>query len=111
MSCNKYFGCKDRVGKPYQPSNGTEGMQFMAEFCDRCEKDRKYRKTMDGQYGCEIMANAMCYKQTDPEYPKEWTFTEEGFPVCTAFEEELEPQVRESRKWEQEEWLPGMEDR
>ena len=25
--------------KPYQPSNGTEAMFFMAEFCDKCKRE------------------------------------------------------------------------
>lgn len=35
--------------KYYMPSNGTEGMIFMAEFCDKCYK----------QPNCTILTNSM----------------------------------------------------
>ena len=71
----------------YRPSNGTEGEIFMNHFCDRCSKDAKYRETLDGSDGCEILANTLVFEIDDPEYPKEWIRDEKG-PRCTAFEEE-----------------------
>ena len=66
------------AGKPYRPSNGTEGEMFMAEFCDRCSKC---------DVGCQIIVASMAFEKDDPEYPKEWVFDSEGCPTCTAFEE------------------------
>lgn len=66
--------------RPYRPSNGTEGMIFEEQFCDRCVKN-------DPEKGCEIQLNAFCYQIDDPQYPKEWI--EDGNlenPRCTAFE-------------------------
>ena len=75
------------AGKPYRPSNGTEGMVFQYAYCDRCAKDAKYRETEDGADGCRILANALSYNIGDPEYPAEWTHDERGRPTCTAFEQ------------------------
>lgn len=66
------------AGKPYRPSNGTEGGIFMSQFCDRCGKCE------DGF--CEIISDTMLLDTDDPNYPKEWKFDAEGCPTCTAFE-------------------------
>ena len=71
--------------RPYRPSNGCEGMDFMRDFCDRCEKDRLYRETKDGEKGCKIMLATFLYEPADPRYPKEWVQDEQG-ARCTAFE-------------------------
>ena len=71
----------------YQPSNGTEGMDFMEEYCFRCQKDAKFQETGDGEDGCPIVAKTFLYNVDDPEYPEEWTFTADGQPTCTAFKE------------------------
>lgn len=76
------------MSRPYRPSNGCEGFDFMARFCDRCERDRRYRETQDGADGCRIVADTFVYAATDPRYPKEWIYDEAGYPVCTAFEKE-----------------------
>lgn len=68
-----------RAGKPYRPSNGTEGIIFEAYFCEQC------KKYDDG--GCEKLFNAVLYEIGEPEYPPEWRFDSEGVPTCTAFEE------------------------
>ena len=65
------------AGKPYRPSNGTEGEMFMEMFCDRCSK----------LSCCRIVGLSMAVEKDDPEYPKEWVFDSEGCPTCTAFEE------------------------
>lgn len=62
------------MNKSYRPSNGTEGTIFMAQFCDRCTKD-----------DCWIIIDTFRLSIDDPEYPKEWTFDEDGEPTCTAF--------------------------
>lgn len=54
--------------KYYLPSNGTEGMNFMAEFCDKCYKG----------LNCSISLKALCGYQ-----PKQWIYAPD--PVCTSF--------------------------
>ena len=71
--------------KLYQPSNGTEGMVFMAEFCDRC------RRGGDRAKPCSILGRTMTYGIDDPKYPTEWRYVDELKPICTAFEDERTP--------------------
>jgi hypothetical protein len=78
------------AGKPYRPSNGTEGEIFMCGWCDRCERDRAYRN--DEGDSCPIVAAAFAYSIGEPGYPKEWVYAADGGgPVCTAFVEEGKP--------------------
>ena len=53
----------------YLPSNGTEGMEFMAEFCDNCYKFKN----------CTILLKPMFGQQ-----PKQWIYKNDK-PVCTSF--------------------------
>lgn len=69
--------------KKYRPSNGTEGYGLMAVWCDRCERDRAFRE--DQADGCSIVALTMTLKVTDPDYPDQWRYNEDGEPVCEAF--------------------------
>ena len=76
--------------RPYRPSNGSEGMDFEARFCDRCKRDAKYRRTQDGADGCTILAAVFMVEIDDPKYPKEWVQNKYGDPYgrtarCTAF--------------------------
>jgi hypothetical protein len=84
--------------RPYRPSNGTEGMDFMDHFCDRCERDRIYRETQDGTDGCPIAAASFLYDIKEPGYPPEWVEDAEGFARCTAFEDE-EKVTEETREY------------
>ena len=59
----------------YRPSNSTEGMMFMADFCDQCA---------DGGE-CKITMRAMIYDRDDKEYPEEWQYDELWDPVCIEF--------------------------
>jgi len=85
--------------KKYRPSNGTEGMDFMDKFCDRCWKEESYRRTQKGT-GCKILCKTMVYDINDPEYPEEWTYDEDGNPTCTEFEsvEEVMKRIKEKRE-------------
>ena len=74
---------KDRAGTPFQPSNGTEGMIFCEKFCDQC---LNCRPNPDKEPQCEILMLTMCFSTRDKEYPSEWIFDEEGWPVCTAWQ-------------------------
>ena len=55
--------------KPYLPSNGTEGMMFMEQFCYKCYKHSR----------CTISLKALCGYKT-----KQWIY-KEGEPTCTSF--------------------------
>lgn len=63
------------AGKPYRPSNGTEGMRFEEMFCDRC-------KLVEG---CDILGKSMWHEIGDKGYPPELKFDSEGVPTCTKF--------------------------
>ena len=43
---------KENAGKPYRPSNGTEGSMFQDRFCSQCTKDNLGD---EGKGGCEII--------------------------------------------------------
>lgn len=66
--------------KPYIPSSGTEGMEFEAMFCDRCEMDRAWNESGGDEDGCEIH-NGAIWGDEAPE----WVIDEHG-PRCTAFQ-------------------------
>lgn len=69
--------------KKYQPSNGTEGMMFCSKFCDRCihqHPDPNHEKQ------CLILSATLCLSVSDPEYPVEWCYDENGNPQCTAWQ-------------------------
>lgn len=79
---------------PYRPSNGTEGRRFTAEHCDRCVSNAPYERWLDdGEQGeppqsCDILAYALCFSISDPEYPREkWVYLG-GEPTCLFFREE-----------------------
>lgn len=67
----------EAAGDTYRPSNGTEGAWFEETYCEQC-----FRFECGG---CKILGNALCFRVTDPEYPKEWVYDAEGRPRCTAF--------------------------
>ena len=70
------------AGKSFQPSNGTEGMMFTDAFCDNClhqHPDPNHKKQ------CMILCRTMCHSPKDKEYPEEWVYNDEGWPVCTAW--------------------------
>lgn len=74
------------MSKRYRPSNGAEGADFMARFCNKCKRDQKYRETSDGADACPIATNAMAYGYNDPNYPQEWIEDDDGRnPRCTAY--------------------------
>jgi len=64
------------AGRPWRPSNGTEGDMFAEAVCCRCER---------GPDSCEIASAAWFYLIYDPGYPKEWQIGHDGQPRCTAF--------------------------
>jgi hypothetical protein len=86
----------ERAGQKYQPSNGTEGDIFMSAWCCECQRDRSMREgdpieECDDNQRCDIIANTMFYDVSDPAYPSEWQYGQDGQPRCTAFVEAGEP--------------------
>ena len=73
------------MSEPYRPANGAEAMDFMGDFCDLCERDRRYRETHDPTACCPILRNTLRYQATDPRYPREWIEDDSG-ASCTAFQ-------------------------
>ena len=55
--------------KPYFPSNGTEGMSFESENCNRCTKENK----------CTILRGAYNGRE-----PKQWVTTNDGKNICIS---------------------------
>ena len=83
------------AGKPYRPSNGSEGELFYDAWCSGCKRDADFKVNLIGPPdGCLIIANTMAYRETDPNYPKEWVYGEDGQPKCTAFEAVDDPRKR-----------------
>jgi len=79
----------------FRPANSTHGEIFCMQFCYSC----KYWQGDDnfdhlGKPYCklEIYDNTLIYDVTDPEYPKEWRFGEDGNPVCIAYKRRIPPE-------------------
>lgn len=79
---NKFPNC---VGKPFRPSNGTEGMIFMDAFCEQCIHEKYSHTQNDADKKCDLMSAAMIFDIGDDDYPKEWVHDMEGWPICTAW--------------------------
>lgn len=75
----------EREGKYFMPSNGTEGDVFTQAFCMNCIN---CDPNPDGKKQCDIWARSMLHwmEPNHPEYPKEWVFNPEGWPVCTSWQ-------------------------
>jgi hypothetical protein len=78
----------------YRPSNGTEGIGFMAEWCDECARDDEYQTAeaegRSGPDGCPILARVLLHNVGEPGYPTDWIYSDlgppwYGRPRCTAF--------------------------
>ena len=63
-------------GKPYRPSNGTEGQIFISNYCDECRKQEE----------CQIILYSMAHDIDSAEYPKQLIYRD-GQPCCTEFED------------------------
>ena len=74
------------AGKPYRPSNGTEGMMFTERFCERCKHYETGNRTGNTDYACMIHTLTLMHDPGDEKYPVEWTHDFKGCPICTAFE-------------------------
>lgn len=81
----------DQAGEQYLPSNGTEGMIFIDNWCRGCARDKAMR---DGEPIEECDDNALCpiIAQSMAEGgAKEWVYGTDGQPRCTDFVEEGQP--------------------
>lgn len=82
--------------KPYRPSNGTEGMSFISQWCGNCKRDRVANGSVEADDAkdedlCQIVAATFAHDIDDPEYPVEWIRDADGRPCCTAFEDSGDP--------------------
>ena len=73
------------AGKPYRPSNSTEGEMFMERWCSGCIK----------KSGCSILNNALVGKQS-----RSWRYDDNGVPECTSFQDQRKRTNYRCRKTE-----------
>lgn len=78
--CKRGCGEVCRAKDLYRPSNGTEGMQFMSEFCDHCIHENHEK----GKF-CKIVGMTMALDPFEEGYPTEWKYDALGHPTCTAY--------------------------
>ena len=84
MTPKVLYQFKQCAGESFRPSNGTEGMIFQSAFCDRCIHENYNPQTGCGKH-CEVLTATMLFDERDAEYPKEWRFDSDGWPVCTKW--------------------------
>ena len=88
--------CRAAAGKPYRPSNGTEGEFFEAQFCNRC---KKMRQSPEASTQCGIYMRVNAYDIGDKRYPKQWRYAPDGSgPECTAFRERRPTRLEKASK-------------
>lgn len=75
-------------GKPFRPSNGTEGCIFESRYCEHCSRDAAFRHDMENNDGCEILAAAHAGEQ-----PPQWVWRD-GMGHCTNFSDDPANPVR-----------------
>lgn len=80
--CKRVCNGKCSAEKLYRPSNGTEGMIFEEHYCSQCIHDNP---DPNHPKKCELIVRAMCFYETEPEYPLEWTYDALGHPRCTNY--------------------------
>lgn len=60
-------------------------MHFTCNFCEQCIYE-KFMHTQDHRdKQCDILNRTLLHGINEPEYPEEWTYTNDGSPTCTAF--------------------------
>ena len=77
------FQFPDLAGQLFRPSNGTEGMIWMEEFCYCCIHEKWSHTQDNNDQKCDIMSRSILYEKKEEGYPTEWVFDPEGWPVCT----------------------------
>lgn len=71
-------------GEQYEPSNGSEGAQFLSDWCSHCQRDRAMRDGVDldecdDNEKCEIIAASFRGEAV------EWRELPDGTTKCIAF--------------------------
>ena len=71
-------------GEQYEPSNGCEGAQFLADWCMNCQRDKSMREGVeldecDDNEKCEIIAASFRGEAV------EWREMPNGETKCIAF--------------------------
>lgn len=75
-----------RTNFRYRPTSGAEGDSFQHQWCVRCRKDAAHRADPESGDGCPIVASTFVFEIDEDDYPAEWTYRDDGQPICTAFE-------------------------
>lgn len=82
--------CKADAGKPWTPSNGTEGWIFIDAWCTRCRRDKVCNgQVSDDDAGDEDLCPILGASFRDEA--AEWQYDANGQPCCTAYEPLGEP--------------------
>ncbi len=73
-------------GKPFRPSNGTEGDIFCDNYCFQCIHERwaHFMDEDNEEDKCEIYSRMMLFDIKDPEYPAELIYMNKK-PTCTNY--------------------------
>ena len=89
MTCTRYAteckrNCQGKCAaeNSYYPSNGSEGISFIDEFCSNCIHDNP---DPEKKPKCEILTATMCFSPNEPGYPLEWQYDALGHPTCTKY--------------------------
>lgn len=53
--------------RKYRPSNGTEGMCFIAEYCENCIHEKFMYTNNEKDKKCNILSNTMIYDFEDDD--------------------------------------------
>lgn len=80
-----------KAGKPYRPSNGTEGDLFVNAWCTDC-----YRfDAEDGPLDCPVFEGMFCHEIGEEGYPEELVWADNGQPLCKAFIHHLDAEEKQ----------------
>lgn len=75
------------MGDKYRPSNGSEGEFFKDKFCRRCQWFKWHNFGGMKYQTCPIELATTKYEEDSDKYPNQWTYDEDGKPICTEFRE------------------------
>lgn len=64
--------------RPFKPADGAEAQAFEKVWCENCAKHNRARI-------CPILFAASVNDPTDPAFPDQWRFGDDG-PECTTYE-------------------------
>ena len=57
----------------------------MELYCEQCIHEKFLHTAQEPDLKCDILSRTMLYDTKDEEYPGEWTYNEQGEPICTSF--------------------------